>query len=207
MQLCCIPSQASASTSCLTPIRFGRGIIRTISGNWEKICYFWLISPIDCHSAKADLWKCSPKMQFWTSTIPLGIEVKGRPKYGRIWLGSSHRYISCHFSPLEAQKSDPYRLYCLKWGCDNLFLRVYIYIYIEREREREREVSKAPSSILTKYNSVVKKRTVTNWTEQHTAVPWLSTFCCHIYKIYIYIYTYNGPQTGIWTIQAYMKTL
>ena len=29
-----------------------------------------------CHSAKADLWKWSPKLQFWTSTIPLGIEVK-----------------------------------------------------------------------------------------------------------------------------------
>ena len=28
-----------------------------------------------------------------------------------------------NFSPLEAQKFDPYRTYCLKWGCNNLFSR------------------------------------------------------------------------------------
>ena len=31
-----MPSQASASTSCLIPIRVGRGVIRTISENWQK---------------------------------------------------------------------------------------------------------------------------------------------------------------------------
>ena len=35
-----------------------------------------------------------PKLLVWTSTIPLGIEVKVRPKLGRISLGTSHRYIS-----------------------------------------------------------------------------------------------------------------
>ena len=33
-----------------------------------------------CHSAKADLGEWSPKLQCWTSTIPLGIEVKDRLK-------------------------------------------------------------------------------------------------------------------------------
>ena len=34
--LCRMPSQASASTSCLIPIRVVRGVIRTISENWQK---------------------------------------------------------------------------------------------------------------------------------------------------------------------------
>ena len=34
--LCRMPSRASASTTSLIPMGVGRGIIRTISGNWEK---------------------------------------------------------------------------------------------------------------------------------------------------------------------------
>ena len=39
--LCRMPSQASASTSCLITIWVGWGIIRTISEKWEKICNCW----------------------------------------------------------------------------------------------------------------------------------------------------------------------
>ena len=39
--VCHMPSQANANTSSLILIRYGRGIIRTISEYWEQICIFY----------------------------------------------------------------------------------------------------------------------------------------------------------------------
>ena len=73
-----------------------------------------------CCSTKADLGEWPSKLRFWTSTIPFGFEVKVQPRYGRISLGSSHVNILC---PLEAEKFDPYRFYCLKWGQTTFFFK------------------------------------------------------------------------------------
>ena len=79
--LCLMPSRASASTSCLIPVGVGRNIIRTIYENWDKKKFLLIVT---CHSAKADLGKWPHKLWLWTLRIPLGTEVKVRPRKGRI---------------------------------------------------------------------------------------------------------------------------
>ena len=108
ISLCRMPSWACGSTACLIPIRVRCDIIRTISENWEKNMQLLIQT---CHNAKADLGKWQPKLRFWTLAITLSIEVKDRPRKGRISLGSSHRYTSCHFQPTNF---DPYRFYYLQ---------------------------------------------------------------------------------------------
>ena len=50
--LCHMPSRASSSTSCPKAIGAGRGIIRTISENWENICNCWF----QLATARRQIW-------------------------------------------------------------------------------------------------------------------------------------------------------
>ena len=117
-----MPSQTSTSTSCLRSAGVGWGTIRTISRNWEKICNYWVELATVPPQSEGRFRKLPSKLRFWTSTIPLGLEVTVRQaKVGFCSVGSSHGTFCVNFSQLEAQNVDPYRFYCLKWGCDNLF--------------------------------------------------------------------------------------
>ena len=50
----------------------------------------------------------------------LGNEMKAKKKVGFCW-GAVPGTFYVDFSPLETQKFPPYRFYCLKSGCNNLF--------------------------------------------------------------------------------------
>ena len=124
------PTWASASTSCLIPIGVGRGIIKTISLNWgKKIC--------NCLFNVATVWKqiwgydhlsCGFVLQWSHLTLKWK---SGQGKVGFRW-GAVTVIFHVNFSPLEAHNFDPYRFYCLKWGCNNL-LSKSIYSIVWRK--------------------------------------------------------------------------
>ena len=102
IEFCCMLSRASAST-CMILISVGRSIIRIISENWEK---------------KYAIVDSSCGFGLWRSNLAFEWE-SGQGKVRFRW-GTFH----VNFSPLEAQKVDPYLFYCPKRGVTIFFPRV-----------------------------------------------------------------------------------
>ena len=95
--LCCMHSWASASTSCVIPPGDERGIIRTISGNWEKICRCWF--------ELATVWR-----QIWVNdhlSCSFGLRrshlaLKWKSKQGKVRFLWGAVTFHVNFSPLKA---------------------------------------------------------------------------------------------------------
>ena len=96
--LCCMPSRASASTSCLIPIRVGRGITRTISENLENYAFVDSNLPhCEGRLGKSTTW--AAVLDFEDATWHCS---KITAKVDRVSLVSTHRYISCKFQSTES---------------------------------------------------------------------------------------------------------
>ena len=116
---CLMPSRASANTSCLIPIGVGRGIVRTIRKTFEKICRYWfkvvtvwrLIWGNDHLYCGFGARRSHLTLHWMYAQVSVGF------RWGTI-TGPYH----ANFSQVETQKFDPHWLYCLQWGCNNLFL-------------------------------------------------------------------------------------
>ena len=88
--------------------------------NWEKICNCWFEPAI----VRRQIWgnahlSCSFGLR-WSH-----LALKWKTSYGkvRICWGAVTGTFHVNFSPLEAQKFNPCRLFCPKWGCNNLFFQ------------------------------------------------------------------------------------
>ena len=127
--LCCMPSRASASTSCLVPIDLDRALLQQ-SLRVEKICNNWF----ELVTVQRQIWGNDHlKLRFWTSTIPLGIEGNVRPRKGRVSLGSSHGYMSCQFQPLRRAKFRSISILLPQMGVQQLFYKSVLYAVEIRE--------------------------------------------------------------------------
>ena len=125
-------SWASATTSCLMPIGVGRGIIRTISENWEKIysCWFQLAT------VRRQIWENDHlSCVFGLRRYHLALEWKsGHGKVG-FRLGAVTSVFHVNFSQLEAQKLHPYRFFASNGDVATFFPRVFVagkvpYVYV-----------------------------------------------------------------------------
>ena len=115
--LCCRPSRASASTSCLTPIRVEWGIIRTISENWAKIFNCWF----ELATGRRQIWG-NDHLNFGLRRSHVALKWKlSQGKVGFRWEMLTGTFHVKKFSPLESQQFDPHRFHCLNWGCSNTF--------------------------------------------------------------------------------------
>ena len=98
----------------------GRGIIRLISENWEKICNCWFeLVTVRRQLGGNDHLSCS--FEFWRSHLALKWK-SGQGKVRFRW-GAVTGTFHVNFSALEAQKFDPYRFYCFIWGVNNIFFK------------------------------------------------------------------------------------
>ena len=109
-----MPSRASASTSCLIPIWVGRGIIRTIRENWEKICNHWF----QLSTVRRQIWR-NDHLSCGFGLRQSHLALKWKSSQGKVEIRWG--VVTGQFQPTGSTKFDPYRFYCLTWGCNNLF--------------------------------------------------------------------------------------
>ena len=113
ISLYCMPSRASASTSCLIPMGLDGALLEQSVRLEKKICNCWF----DLATVRRQIWgndNLSCGFGNWRSQLALKWK-SGLGKVGFLWGAVIGRFC-VNFSPLETQKFHPYRFYCLKWG-------------------------------------------------------------------------------------------
>ena len=107
--LCRMPSRASASTTCLRPMGLDGELLEQSVRIEKKACNCWF----ELTTVWRQIWRNDHHGSGLQQCHVALTSSKG--KLGFRWEAVTGRF-NANFGPLEAQKSDPYRSYCLKWG-------------------------------------------------------------------------------------------
>ena len=120
--LCCMPSWASASTSCLIPIE----ALFEQSVRIEKKKAIVDSNLPQCEGRFGGITTWAAVLDFYHHTWHRN---ESSVKVTSDFIGEQPQVHSMSFSGhWKHNKIDPYRFYCLGWGCNNLFARVYVVI-------------------------------------------------------------------------------